>query len=64
MGHVFLLARLVLLLMAAVVLCSAATGSLPLLGAMCVPKALLMIYPSNKTDLAKNPVISILLGTA
>jgi len=62
---VFLFARLVLLLMvAAVVLCSAAAGSLPLLVAMCVPKALLMIYPSSKTDLAKNPVISILLGTA
>lgn len=67
MGHVFLFARLVLLLMAAVALCSAADGSLPLLGAMCVPKALramLKIYPSSKMDLAKNPVICILLGIA
>jgi hypothetical protein len=44
MGHVFLFARLVL--MAAVVLCSAvAVATLSLLGAMCLSKALLIIYP-------------------
>ena len=55
-----LLARIVLM-PAVFVLCAAAVTTFVVLGAKCVPKALLT-HPFSKSDLAKNLVISTLVG--